>query len=407
MGQRPPVRLLVLFVVLAGVAAYGVPKIVSDVSAAPASASSCATPPPTTRETLAQLARLTARLRPLLAGRAVEVQGLQEPAGMWTDQPPTGPPRLSGSTTVDAGYEIRWWADDQDHLALDVFHFNSARAASRFVSEAASTRCRRDATAPAVTQPSGGRGLLWTNPDDAREADVLYSRGASAFRLVNVPPLTYLDGAYRLDDQELIGAAEAMACQVASAGCGRLRPLRTLTPGGFDALREIGFAEARLRLTPRAEAPAVIASSCAVIRRSPDAEAILVYQGCQAILHLFADDAAEARCYGSQACARWAASAMAADIHRIGEVIRGLALRLTPGACHGALLAEAAADARLGEGIAAIGRDLAAHDVRAARRAAAGVPRLDRDELRRAVWASGALMTCHPASSAWGLAQLS
>jgi hypothetical protein len=242
-------------------------------------------------------------LQSLARAGTADVQGLQDPGSAWSDAFPSTPFReLRPSAVVSAGYEIRWWGADEDHQAVDVFLFHGAGDARRFVHAAASPRCRRQALAYRLSQPVAARALIWTNPDGAREADVFFSRGSRAYRVVDVLLPTYLDGPFRFDNRELIGAPQLLACQLTQADCAHPLLRSVLSLSGYDALKLLAAASGQLRFEPEVEAPEIIGRACAAIGQIADPEAAMLYQGCQATLHLLDDAAYSQRCYGARRC---------------------------------------------------------------------------------------------------------
>lgn len=188
-----------LLAILTGVAAYGVPRIAGYVSGTPSSlgatgGSACRVPPgesPLLKWSLAQLdtAVATRGLRSLMDGGTADIQGLQEPTAAWSDGDPADVHSPDPSITpADAGFELRWWSRRRDHQAADLFVFPSPDDAARYVSQAASPRCRNGAASYAISQPARGRALVWTNPEGYLQADVFFSRANRAYRIVEVPP---------------------------------------------------------------------------------------------------------------------------------------------------------------------------------------------------------------------------
>lgn len=212
------VHLTVLLVLLAGVAAYGVPRIVQRLNGESAIARCAAVhvgPQP-----LWSLAKLNAvvsasGLPALVGDGTVDDQGLQTPDAAWTDRYPT--PTSSPDpaiTPAGAGYEIRWWSRDNDHQGVDLFAFSTATDAARYVRTAATTNCRRSATVYRMLRPAGARAVVWTNPIGVLEADVLVARGRRAYVTFEVPPI-----GTRLPARRLIAIPAGIACELRDAGC--------------------------------------------------------------------------------------------------------------------------------------------------------------------------------------------
>src|SRR5437588_2429785 len=142
---RPLIRVTVLLAVLAGVASYGVLGLIH--SARSSGPSDCWVGPvprmlKLNAATVAEAVAVTG-IKSLAAARNPEMQGLQQPLSAWSDRyPMTDPAAISPSTTVGAGYEIRWRSPKQGNQAADLFVFANANDAGLWVREAASTRCR-------------------------------------------------------------------------------------------------------------------------------------------------------------------------------------------------------------------------------------------------------------------------
>jgi hypothetical protein len=159
-----------------------------------------------------------------LVGRgSLDVEGFQQPsAAAWLDVPPPGDEsQIRASTVIDGGYEIRWWSPEQDHQGASLFVFRSADAAARYVREAASSRCRRHAKAYRLSQPERARAIVWVNPLDVIQADVYFSRGDRAYRLIEVAPNDYQPSLSGLGARLQIGVAQLLACELKDARCQR------------------------------------------------------------------------------------------------------------------------------------------------------------------------------------------
>lgn len=209
-------RLPVLLVLLTGVAIYGVPKIIhggagTSAGAAPA----CPTAPATVMlpDSRFRLMLQASGIDTLVGRGTLDTQGWQEPSSTWADAPPSNH-SVADSTPVDAGYEIRWWSISQDHDGATFFVFPSATAAHRYIRQAASVRCRANARAEALSEPSGARGVVWTNPDQARQADVFLARGQAVYRILVVPYESR-------NDRSMLRLAQRLACKLSAANCPR------------------------------------------------------------------------------------------------------------------------------------------------------------------------------------------
>ncbi|MGH2855358.1 MAG: hypothetical protein ACRDLF_14325, partial [Solirubrobacteraceae bacterium] len=145
--------------------------------------------------TLSELRNAVSRIMPPRVGRAYEM-GTIATSNLWSDNQP-----LSSSSTrsglVPAGYEMRWWALDrdgsQDDVVADVLEFATERQADDALTRAASSRCRRSGVGLAARFPARASNLIWVNPDDAQEWDVLFVRAHRLYRVADSPP-GYLPG---------------------------------------------------------------------------------------------------------------------------------------------------------------------------------------------------------------------
>ena len=225
--MRPPVRLAFLLVVLAAVAAYGVPRIIRGGGGGSAHGCWAGTPPPVAKVTPATLGRVVGAsgADQLIGEGFPDVEGLAEPMQAWTDSIPSV---LPTGAVVDGGYEIRWWSDQDDHQSVDVFVFSTAAEARAYVRMAAQTRCRRLATSYSTPELPGGRGLFWNNPVAASQGDVFFARGNRAYRLTEVGP-------GELSSRLLVDIAQRLACELPGAGCRHPVAPGELDPAGYFA----------------------------------------------------------------------------------------------------------------------------------------------------------------------------
>jgi hypothetical protein len=221
------VRLGVLLAVLAGLVYYAVGRPGTH---ARRSASRCV--PATALPEVGQVAPnalgglrdAVTRALPQRVGRLYE-EGTVKAVVAWTDQEPA-PPATSPHALRPAGYEMRWWAPNGDDVVADVLVFASQSEAQRFVSAAASDRCRRQAKSGAAARPPEARNLSWLNPDGALQADVFLARGKRVYRIADAPA-----GSSPEEVRSSGGLARAfatidvLACLLPSAHCVRL-------PGG-------------------------------------------------------------------------------------------------------------------------------------------------------------------------------
>jgi hypothetical protein len=277
-----------------------------------------------------------------------------------------------------------------------MFVFRTAADAAQFVRSGASPRCRRRAVAYRVGQPAGARALVWTNPDGAQEADVFFSRGARAYRLVDVLPPTYLQGQFRFDAAEMIALPQALACRLGQARCARPSPRPALSPPGYDALKILDAGASRVGRLPEFEAREVLDRACVTLSGFSDPEARLFYESCQVTLHFLADADYSRRCERGGPCRQWAIGTAAADLQRVAAIERGLAGRLTPGACRTAWAREAASSDQLGQAFLLYDRALAARDLSARRAERNRAGQLSRESQRHMVAPLEVLVSCAP-----------
>lgn len=343
-----PAILAVLLVTLVG---YALSGAIRGAHGAGPSTCSHGTAPVTLRMEAQEVTSMVraSRLRWLVGGGAVDVQGFQEPSSTWTDTAPSPPAGDSAHGAIDAGYEIRWWSPEADHQVADMFVFARSTDATRYVLSAASARCRPEARSYRLSAPSGARALVWTNPDGAREVDVFVARGNHAYRLVDVPPSTYLQGPLRLTTWELLAVPQGLACRLAQVHCRRVSPQLALSGAGYDAMKLLAAAEWLLRFEPGARGSAELGRTCALIGHFSDPESRTLFQWCQVTLHFLDDEAYAARCDGASPCQQWSINTAVADLHRSAAIERQLSARLLPGACRLALTYDAAHHDRLAE----------------------------------------------------------
>jgi hypothetical protein len=201
----------VLVAVLAGVSAYGVPRIVREASAGAAGASPC--PPAVARTVRPDRSDLESFLAPLADGR-FQTDGEQVPSSVWVDRLP------SANAEPARGFQIVWWAHAGDHMSGSVFAFSDQNGARAFLEAAGSTSCRGPAVAFAVSRPGGGRVVVSANQYLMIEAEVLFVRGRSVFRITDVPRGKRGRKPSDLDVRRFAQTAERVACRLPAAGCG-------------------------------------------------------------------------------------------------------------------------------------------------------------------------------------------
>jgi hypothetical protein len=209
------VRLGVLLVALAAVAVYGVPRIIRNASAS-AGGVVCPSAPATLRlpDSRFRIMLQASALDSLTGGGTADTQGWQEPSAAWSDSPPADV-AVGDSAIVDAGYELRWFSA-QGHELAGLFVFASPAAARRYVAKASGVSCHAKAVAYSVPRPRGARALIWTNPVQARQADLFFARGVTVYRLAVVPPA---GGSAGRDRRDLVHIDQRLACQLGAAGC--------------------------------------------------------------------------------------------------------------------------------------------------------------------------------------------
>jgi hypothetical protein len=183
--------------------------------------------PAVTNVRASQPSKLRAELAPIMPAHVGSIYeaGSIATSNLWTDDEPPSAPAHAGTTA--AAYELRWWALDRDggesDVGADVLEFSSTSQARHTLALASDTRCRRDAATRAAPFPTGGRELVWLNPDRAWERDVMFVRGRRLYRIADVPP--NLLGSERMPGRpERLQAgttADALACALPQAGCPR------------------------------------------------------------------------------------------------------------------------------------------------------------------------------------------
>jgi hypothetical protein len=137
-----------------------------------------------------------------------------------------------------------------------------------FVRDLASARCLEHAASYRLSQPAGAQALIWTNPLGVREANVFFARGSRAYRLVDVPPPSYLQGRFPLDAAQLVALPQLMACQLKQARCEPPAQQPKLSPAGYDAYKLLVAGERAFRSLPRYMAAGIFSRECTAISRS-------------------------------------------------------------------------------------------------------------------------------------------
>jgi hypothetical protein len=206
---QPRARLAVLVAVLAGVSAYGVPRIVAEGFGRAAAVPVCPPlVPPTVRVDRPDMQGLW----PLAKGGGDVSRDRDDTGDAWTDQR-TVPLRRA------AGYMLVWWRR-HEVLSASVFAFRSAADAAAYVAAAGSTRCRGPARAFGISRPAGGRVVVWTNPVLNLQADVFFARGDRVYRITEVPADAWNKVPRAVDVGRYALMTERVACELPEAGCG-------------------------------------------------------------------------------------------------------------------------------------------------------------------------------------------
>jgi hypothetical protein len=196
---------------------------------------------------LSELHNAVSRIMPPLVGRVYEM-GTITTSNLWSDNRPSPPSSTrSPAELVPAGYEMRWWALDrdgsQDDVVADVFEFATEKQAYDALTRAASPHCRRYGVGSAAPFLAGASNLVWVNPDDVQEWDVLFVRAHRLYRVADAPP-GYLPGERRGAQMTV----DVLACALPDADCPTSTPsahqtnLATLTAatGAGSGLRLSG-----------------------------------------------------------------------------------------------------------------------------------------------------------------------
>ncbi len=202
----------------------------------------------------ASLARLPRR------GSVADERGSISTLNVWSDGSPVpvsrSPPHVPGA------YEVRWWTPHGSyHAAADGFLFASSSAAQRFAGVAARAACHAHGSEEPIQTPSGALALTWSNPDDAREADVILARGRYVYRLVMVPAAHR--GAPPEDGPQAMARAtriaELFACLLPGVSCTNAPPQSSLrqTVSVASSAPELEFAA---QPASAAEAAAIVAA---------------------------------------------------------------------------------------------------------------------------------------------------
>ncbi len=154
---------------------------------------------------------------PLRIGRLYE-EGTIKAGNAWTDDFP-GRATLSPAALRSGGYEMRWWAPNNDDIVADVFAFATAAQAQQFLSLADRPRCHDDAREKAAPWPAQAHNLRWINPDGFAQADVFLARDTRVFRVVDVPSGIRGANQLRINLRRAFRIVDSLACLLPDAGC--------------------------------------------------------------------------------------------------------------------------------------------------------------------------------------------
>jgi hypothetical protein len=197
-------------------------------SANAAGASCVPKTPPLMSLPLSEIERLRNGLRAVMApiARSRYAWGTVSVEQPWLDDTPQ---RLAGSRLADglwpASYEMRSWAANPrlamrgDDIAADAFMFARPDEAQRFFMQASEVGCHRHGGAWSPLQPPRARDLLWINPDDVLEEDVLLLRGRYVYRIAVVGPQSPPTLPPRPETRAAVATADALACALPDADC--------------------------------------------------------------------------------------------------------------------------------------------------------------------------------------------
>lgn len=157
--------------------------------------------------------------KPEKSNPLVYEQGVVTGAAAWTDMEP-GTGGVPASGTPVAGFEMRWWiwTWGWNDVVADVFLFEDASAAAKYMELAAGTECRINTMEEAASVPPGARYLEWSNPFNFAQQDVFLRRGSRVYRVSVVQPGagSKASKAKRKVGFRLVGE---IACGLPKSGC--------------------------------------------------------------------------------------------------------------------------------------------------------------------------------------------
>jgi hypothetical protein len=184
--------------------------------------------PPLVRVPLSEIERLRMALRVVMApiARYRYAWGTVSVDQPWLDETPQSlaVSRLAGGLWP-ASYEMRSWAANPglamrgDDIGADAFMFAAPDEAQRFFMQASDVSCHRQGGAWSPLRPPRARELLWVNPDDVLEQDVLLQRGRYVYRIVVVGRQSPPALPARSETRAAVATADALACRLPDADC--------------------------------------------------------------------------------------------------------------------------------------------------------------------------------------------
>jgi hypothetical protein len=139
---------------------------------------------------------------------------------LWTDNLPAAP-AVARLRAWPGGYEIRQWATTRDDVVGDALLYPGPGAARRAFEMAASSTCRRLGRELATSSPPHARNLIWMNPDNVIQEDVLLLRGRRIYRISDVRPGQRATSPSGRDERVGLSIVNSLACSLPLAGCAR------------------------------------------------------------------------------------------------------------------------------------------------------------------------------------------
>ena len=114
---------------------------------------------------------------------------------------------------------MRWWAPVRDDVVADVLLFDDPAHAREFLVRATSPNCRATARAADARWPSGARNLRWGNPERFAQADVMFARGPSVYRVAVVQPGRAAKTPTPADPRRAFRVVDTFACLLPATAC--------------------------------------------------------------------------------------------------------------------------------------------------------------------------------------------